>query len=400
MGCGSSVPKAALAGDEDAAVSAGSKDGSEACQGGGSSGSTSAPPPDDGQGEGPGGAAYKEADELRPGAQVSIAGIKAKPHLNGQVGVVIKFDGGPDERYTVRLPDETQVSLRRSSLSRHGGEQAQPPVEQPGDGERTDVEPLSPKSAASVPAGGGGVSIEPPLHADGANVLVNGIEKKPELNGKVGQIVAFEGGADRRYTVSVIGMHVKLKESSLTATEAPTSPTASGSLPASPTGGLPPPPAAVPGGSDAEMLNRSGLSVEGYCDMADEADGGEDDPPPPLGELDGRGVLVPKYHWVEVPSVASLPLGMEVWMPMAGKKWARIPSTWRLQIPAEGQIDTYRCDVGEHTLLTEVLAGSLAAFGWTSLELRKDGKPIAVHEAATVGSESLFGGKMSAVKLE
>ena len=41
---------------------------------------------------------------------------------------------------------------------------------------------------------------------------------------------------------------------------------------------------------------------------------------------------------------------MEVWM-LGGLKCARIPASWKLQIVAEGQMDSYRTDVGESTWL-------------------------------------------------
>merc|ERR1711870_67281 len=52
-------------------------------------------------------------------------------------------------------------------------------------------------------------------------VMVSGIEKKPELNGQVGQIVSFEGGDDRRYTVRIAGNLLSLREDRLAAVPAP-----------------------------------------------------------------------------------------------------------------------------------------------------------------------------------
>jgi len=118
----------------------------------------------------------------------------------------------------------------------------------------------------------------------------------------------------------------------------------------------------------------------------------------PQGELTATGRLVPTYHWVQVPPVASLPPGMEVWMPVGGAKCARIPATWRLQIVAEGQVDSYRTDVGEHTPVADVIIGAAAAFGWEAhkLELRGEGALIELQEEATVGSAGLFGRKLTA----
>merc|ERR1712151_291939 len=100
---------------------------------------------------------------------------------------------------------------------------------------------------------------------------------------------------------------------------------------------------------------------------------------------------------VKVPSVATLPPGLEVWMPLNGTRCARIPSTWRIQIIAEGQVDAYRCDVGEHTLMTDVLTGAATTFGWSvqTTELRADGEPVDFDAEATVGSAALFGRKLT-----
>merc|ERR1711948_129074 len=107
----------------------------------------------------------------------------------------------------------------------------------------------------------------------------------------------------------------------------------------------------------------------------------------PQGELTSSGQLVPTYSWVQVPSVASLPQGMEVWM-LAGLKAARIPASWRLQIVAEGQVDSYRVDVGEKTLVFDVINEAATKFGWNArnLVLLGDGKPIDCAGNATVGS--------------
>merc|ERR1712032_1170449 len=96
--------------------------------------------------------------------------------------------------------------------------------------------------------------------------------------------------------------------------------------------------------------------------------------------------------------MASLPPGLEVYMPLMGDKCARIPSTWRLQVVAEGQIDSYRCDVGEHTLLDDVIQGAAARFGWEThlLQLRADGGPLEHSAGSTIGSTALFGRKVTA----
>merc|ERR1712187_325488 len=105
----------------------------------------------------------------------------------------------------------------------------------------------------------------------------------------------------------------------------------------------------------------------------------------PQGALTSTGRLVPSYSWVQVPAVASLPQGLEVWM-LGGLKCARIPASWRLQIVAEGQVDSYRTDVGENTLVFDVLTGAASKFGWKiqDLELQCDGKAIECDGNATI----------------
>merc|ERR1712113_922341 len=117
----------------------------------------------------------------------------------------------------------------------------------------------------------------------------------------------------------------------------------------------------------------------------------------PQGELTCKGRLVPTYSWVQVPSVASLPQGMEVWM-LGGFKCARIPASWRLQIVAEGQVDSYRIDVGDSTPVFDVLNGAASRFGWAvqDLQLLCDGKATDYDSKATVGSAELFGLKLTA----
>jgi len=78
----------------------------------------------------------------------------------------------------------------------------------------------------------------------------------------------------------------------------------------------------------------------------------------PQGELTSTGQLVPTYSWVQVPSVASLPQGMEVWM-LGGLKCARIPVSWRLQIVAEGQVIAIALTSGRTRLFLMCSLGQL-----------------------------------------
>lgn len=211
------------------------------------------------------------------------------------------------------------------------------------------------------------------------HVMISGLEKRPDLNGKLGLVLSYEGGEDRRYTVRVAGALVKLKESKLSA---------------APAGAAPPPPAepetAVTGPSPEEVA----AAEKAMASKLDECE------KYPQGELTAKGALIPTYHWVKVPSIATLPPGLEIWMPLNGMKCARIPSSWRLQVVADGQVDCYRSDVTEYTPMTEVLNGVSSTFGWDvqSVELRADGGPLVFEADATVGSAALFGRKLTTRK--
>jgi len=195
-----------------------------------------------------------------------------------------------------------------------------------------------------------------------SRVLIKGIEKKPELNGQIATIVSYDGGAEKRYKVRVNGSLLSLRESKLFELpfdeESSTRDCMDVDTVIAECSGISTP-ATTPAG-------RQG-SVESFGSRARKT--------MPLGELTATDKLIPTYHWVEVPAVASLPPGMEVKMPVGGTKCARIPETWRLQIVAEGQVDSYRRDVGKHTPVIDVIVGAAAAFGWGlhDLELRAEG---------------------------
>lgn len=281
----------------------------------------------------------------------------------------------------------------------------------------------------------------PPLFGDLSLVQIHGIEKKPELNEKIGVVLSFDGGPDRRYTVKISGSMMRLREDKLK--EAP------GGWEVSEDNDVIPALSAeerearakeqaaakkaaaaralTDAGNDEKKLIKAigdaktwGIDVqeaeailqelqetrakeqarlEEEARKRDEANI-EFIKSLPQGELTCKGGLVPTYSWVQVPSVASLPQGMEIWM-LGGLKCARIPASWRLQIVAEGQVDSYRVDVGENTPVFDVLTGAASRFGWNvqDLQLQCDGKPTAVDGKATVGSIGLFGLKLTARKL-
>jgi hypothetical protein len=248
---------------------------------------------------------------------------------------------------------------------------------------------------------------DPPLYSVSSYVLIQGIEKKPELNGQIGCIVSYDGGADRRYTVSVSGTQVRLREDKLSLApagyEMPASPSPKYAETGGITGDYVDNVLAAVSADNAATTGRANVCQDPR--VMEEAKRREEATAEtmrrmPTGELTATGRLVPTYHWVQVPAVASLPPGMEVWMPVGGTKCARIPESWRLQIVAEGQVDSYRCDVGEHTPVIDVIIGASAAFGWEvhELELRGEDARIELQQDATVGSAVLFGRKLTARK--
>jgi len=274
----------------------------------------------------------------------------------------------------------------------------------------------------------------PPIFGDLALVQIHGIEKKPELNEKVGVVQSFEGGTDRRYTVKVSGSVVRLREDKLK--EAPEGWEVSEDNDAIPALSAEEreaqaevkkaaaAKALTDAGNDEKKLIKAidaaktwGINVqEAEATLKELQDARAKEQAKleeaarkrdeaniefikslPQGELTVNGQLVPTYSWVQVPPVASLPQGLEIWM-LGGLKCARIPASWRIQIVAEGQVDSYRVDVGENTLVSEVLNGAASRFGWKvkELQLLCDGKPAKFAGKATVGSAGLFGLKLTA----
>mmetsp|Transcript_84250 Transcript_84250/g.238735 ORF Transcript_84250/g.238735 Transcript_84250/m.238735 type:complete len:311 (-) Transcript_84250:68-1000(-) len=279
------------------------------------------------------------------------------------------------------------------------------------------------------------------IFADRSLVQIHGIEKRPELNDKIGVVLSFDGGDDRRYTVKVLGSSVRLREDKLKA--------APGGWEATDDNDV------IPLLSDEEREARAMEQVREKKAAAAKAlaDAGKDEKKLskaiedaktweidvqeaeavlkevqeerarelarlqeaarardaaniefikglPQGELTAAGRLVPTYSWVQVPPIATLPQGMEIWL-LGGLKCARIPASWRLQIVAEGQLDSYRVDVGEGTLVSDILAGAASRFGWPAQELQLflDGKVAACGDKATVGSSGFFGPKLTARRL-
>jgi len=281
----------------------------------------------------------------------------------------------------------------------------------------------------------------PPIFGDLSIVETHGIEKKPELNGQIGVVLSFDGGTDRRYTVKISGSSVRLREDKLKVAPEGWEVTEDNdvvpALSAEEREAKAKEQALAKKAAAAKALTDAGNNEKKLIKAIQEATIWDIDVQEaesilkevqearakeqakleeaarlkneaniefikslPQGELAASGRLVPTYSWVQVPSVASLPQGMEVWM-LSDFKCARIPESWRLQIVAEGQVDSFRIDVGESTLVLDVLTGAASKFGWAAkdLQLQCDGKVATCDGNATVGSAGLFGLKLTARKL-
>eukprot|EP00928_Gymnodinium_smaydae_P040213 TRINITY_DN27306_c0_g4_i1.p1 TRINITY_DN27306_c0_g4~~TRINITY_DN27306_c0_g4_i1.p1 ORF type:complete len:497 (-),score=40.20 TRINITY_DN27306_c0_g4_i1:9-1478(-) len=235
--------------------------------------------------------------------------------------------------------------------------------------------PSAPSSATSPAA-------PPPMYHVSALVTVHGIEKKPELNGKIGQVTSFDGGNDRRYTVRIDGALVSLREDKLS---------------------LAPSPRPASRKQSSAKVKAANTKAKKAKDSESEKSEIEDYHKLPLGKVTPQGILIPSYKWVSVPKCATLPPGLEVRMPFSDAqalKCARIPSSWRLQVVAEGQCEAYRQDVNRRTSIREVLSQAASMFGWTmdSFQLLVDGSPREFSKDATVRSAALFGRKLTARK--
>jgi len=55
-------------------------------------------------------------EKLAPGTKVTIAGIKSRPEINGQTGLVKEYLAAR-ERYTVQLEDGEELALRLAALT-------------------------------------------------------------------------------------------------------------------------------------------------------------------------------------------------------------------------------------------------------------------------------------------
>ncbi|CAK0797088.1 unnamed protein product [Prorocentrum cordatum] len=127
---------------------------------------------------------------VHAGSRVIVSGIRAQPHLNGQLGTAVEFDSA-EERWKVVMDDGSRKMFRPGSLT--ACEHMPAPV-------RADAEP---RQATASCTREGGIATEaggaPALTAiqPGSRVAVSGTGAPVRLHGQVGTAVEFDEHEDR-----------------------------------------------------------------------------------------------------------------------------------------------------------------------------------------------------------
>lgn len=134
---------------------------------------------------------------LASGTVVEVAGLKARPDLNGKVASVVAY-AADRERYQVRMRDGgEELYLREVNLNAASG--------------ATEPPPAAAEETAPAPA------IMPPS----TNVVVDGLKARPDLNGQRATVVSY--AADReRYQIRIDagGEELYLRPANVVATAA------------------------------------------------------------------------------------------------------------------------------------------------------------------------------------
>eukprot|EP00928_Gymnodinium_smaydae_P044701 TRINITY_DN2981_c0_g1_i1.p1 TRINITY_DN2981_c0_g1~~TRINITY_DN2981_c0_g1_i1.p1 ORF type:complete len:471 (+),score=15.12 TRINITY_DN2981_c0_g1_i1:89-1501(+) len=331
------------------------------------------PPPQNASGTAAG-SVDDESRRFADYARVQITGIEKRPELNGQSGVVMSYEGGIEKRYVVRV-NGSSMALRESKLMASD------------DRAQAKASRAEPKASAAewrnsrgpqVASKGGFMS-----PSSVTSTSTNAGSATPQKTGSTrgsdtSEDPSMKNGSGRSDAFSRVGGGKGSQRSRPSSAHDASSRCSQRSRPSS--------------AHDASRSDKR--SRPSSADPSSRMDN------LPLGQVNARGSLVPTYHWVKVPDLATLPPGLEVWMSLDKSKCARIPATWRLQILAEEQIDTFRENVKEHTPIAHVIKSAAVCFGWDerSFELRADGQQLSWRSGDTVGSLSLFGRKLSARK--
>lgn len=144
------------------------------------------------------------------GCYIQASRLSVHTHLNGQVGRVVSFAGGPDRRYHVHIAGQ-EVKIKELDLSRC----EQPQMHVPSSASARQEEA---RCSSDTP---GKEPEDQQVYEIGSHVLIRSNE--PHLNGQKGQVQGYIGGSDKRYRVYVDEEVMTLKEMNLS--PAPPEPT-------------------------------------------------------------------------------------------------------------------------------------------------------------------------------
>jgi len=163
-------------------------------------------------------AAVTAVESLRPGLRVRVRGLRSRPELNGSEGSLVEYDPELD-RWRTLLDDGAGLSLKAESLEALGWA-AGPEADAAAAREDEDGGP-----GAQWVAGGG-------LHP-GAQVRIEGLQSRPELNDKLAEVLGFDKAEGR--------WHVRLEDGTerllLARNVMPLGPAAEAEIPAAATAG-------------------------------------------------------------------------------------------------------------------------------------------------------------------
>lgn len=143
----------------------------------------------------------KDAKTLEAGMQVRVVGLRSRPELNGRAGSLLEFDVTLD-RWNVLLTDGSGLSLKSEHVEilEHGACSTIGPSEC-----------IADMSRASCREDG---QVARTLQA-GIQVQVTGLESRPELNGRLGSVLAFDDAIGQWNVVMTDGSEVSLRPDNL-----------------------------------------------------------------------------------------------------------------------------------------------------------------------------------------
>ncbi|CAK0888950.1 unnamed protein product, partial [Prorocentrum cordatum] len=132
---------------------------------------------------------------ITAGSRVTVCGVRAQPHLNGQFGTAIEFDNA-EGRWNVVMDDGSGKLLRPANLTVCGDAPPARDVAESAGSCPVGVPGIEP-SAGSI----GAAEVGPEI-TSGSRVIVSGIKDKPHLNGQIGTAIEFDK-AECRWKVAM-----------------------------------------------------------------------------------------------------------------------------------------------------------------------------------------------------